>query len=102
MPRFSNIRSMEELIRDGLAGERREGTFGLGAAWRRGMMHAVDRVDLVLAKKLPPRAALAAIREALEELTELQRAHMPATYEEAFRVCSADLERARRKPGAAA
>lgn len=64
--------------------------FGVGAAWRRGMMHAIERLDVVLARKGSATSKLAYAREALDELTELQRHNMPATYREAFEICAAD------------
>jgi hypothetical protein len=63
---------------------------GLAAAWRRGIMHAVERLDLALATKGSATARIAAVQSALDDLTELQRAHAPATYSEAFAICAAD------------
>lgn len=92
-------RLTQRLIADGAS---RTSTFGLGPAWRRGIMHTVERIDLVLAKKQRPAAALAEIRATLDDLAQLQREHMPATYQDAFDICRADLARAQRKPGEAA
>jgi hypothetical protein len=100
MGRYSPL--TQRLIEDGL-GEPPEPppvrVSALAAAWRRGMMHAVERVDLALAAKGPASRKLAAVRAALDDATELQRSHMPKTYEEAFAICAADL--AAQRPGRA-
>lgn len=67
------------------------GVSGVSAAWRRGVMHAVERLDVVLASRLRPNAKLNAISVALSELVELQRRHSPGSYEEAFAICHNDL-----------
>lgn len=89
-----------KLIRDGLAGVEPN---DVAPAWRRGIGHAIERMDHVLRKKLGPTATVAEIRTVLDELFALQRDNAPATYAEAFRICADDLARAlKRKPGEAA
>lgn len=74
-------------------------THQIAAAWRRGMMHAIERLDQIIGPSKPlnrrnGRALVEECRRALDELTELQRHNTPATYEEAFDICSADLKAA--------
>lgn len=88
-----------EMVRAGLGQPQ---TFGIGPSWRRGMMHAVERVDMVLAQKLSATRTVAEIRTVLDELTKLQRDHMPGSYEQAFAICGDDLKRASKRRGAVA
>ena len=76
------------------------------ALWRRGMMHAVERIDLVLDKNgKPPRTAkqlrerLALIEDELDRITAFQRVHKPETYDHAFRLCEDELARAQERRG---
>lgn len=70
------------------------------AIWRRGMMHAVERLDLILTpgRKIPKvryGETIEAARRALDEITELQRRANPQTYREAFDICTANYNEAR-------
>jgi hypothetical protein len=65
----------------------------LSGSWRRGMMHAVERLDLVLRRKLAPRAQLEAIRAELDAIQHFAQTHWPATYQEAFRLSEDELQR---------
>ena len=62
-------------------------TPGVPAAWRRGIMHAVECVDIARARKGRLSDRLAAIDRAVDALAEFALAHFPQTYEEAFRLC---------------
>lgn len=70
------------------------------AVWRRGMMHAVERLDLILTpgRKIPKvryGETIEAARRALDEITEFQRHADPTTYREAFDICTANYNEAR-------
>jgi hypothetical protein len=68
------------------------------ASWRRGVMFAVERLDIIVGKKITKTKALVAleqIRDALNELTEFQRNHDPKDYKGAFRLCEDHNHKAR-------
>jgi len=75
----------------------------VGAAWRRGIMHAVETLDMVIPPSKPVSkrdapAALARVRKALDDLTAFQRMHFPTTYAEAFDVSNANLKTIKDQP----
>lgn len=77
------------------------------AIWRRGMMHAVERLDRVLGPRdrIPRKAAdrlamFEAIHEELDRIAAFARHEAPRNYDEAFALCERALaEQKARKDG---